>query len=170
MSAALRDTAGMAEESEPADLVELTRQVFEAIDRRDFEVALEHFAPDAVWQSEVLETSFEGVAAIREFLERWSAVYEAFEVRTEDILDVGYGVVLCVFMNRSRPVEGLGEPRLRFALVIAWNQGVVERVVGHEDIDAARSTAARLAAEREGTVEPDVEPTRRDDGGPGFAG
>lgn len=160
----------MAEESEPADLVELTRQVFDAIDRRDFETALDRFAPDAVWQSEVLETSFEGVAAIREFLERWSAVYEAFEVRTEDILDVGSGVVLCVFMTRSRPVEGLREPRLRFALVIAWEQGVVGRVIGHEDIDVARRTAARLAAGREGTVEPDREAMRSDDGGPGSPG
>ena len=134
-----------AEESTSVDLVELTQRVFDAADRRDFDAVMTLLAPDAVWESEVLETSFEGVAAIREFLERWSAAYDAFAVQTEHIHDFGSGIVLCVFMNR--PPDGVGEPSLRFALVIVWAGGVVRRVIGSEDIDGARAAAERLVAE-----------------------
>jgi ketosteroid isomerase-like protein len=128
------------------DLVELTQSVFDVADRGDFDAAMIRFAPDAVWESEVLEASFSGTAAIREFLERWSAAYDAFEVRTEDIHDFGNGIVLCVFMNRPR--DGVGEPSLRFALVSVWAGGVVRRVMGSEDIARARSAAERLAEDR----------------------
>jgi ketosteroid isomerase-like protein len=134
-----------AEESTSADLVELTQRVFDAADRRDFDAAMSLLAPDAVWESEVLETSFDGLAAIREFLEHWSAAYDAFAVQTEHIHDVGSGVVLCVFMNR--PLDGVSEPSLRFALVVVWADGVVRRVIGSEDIDGARAAAERLAEE-----------------------
>jgi hypothetical protein len=143
----LRDTCRvMAEESTVPDLVELTQGVFDAADRRDFDAAVVPFAGDAVWESEVLETSFNGIAAIREFLERWSAAYDAFEVRTEDIHCFGNGVVLCVFMNR--PLDDVGEPSLRFALVSVWADGVIRRVIGSEDIAGARAAAERLAEER----------------------
>jgi ketosteroid isomerase-like protein len=138
----------MADEAATPDLVELTRRVFEAADRRDFDAVLASFAPDAVWDSQVLETSFAGVAAIRGFLERWSAAYDRFEVRAEDIVDFGHGVVLCVFMNKTPAAGGEGEPSLRFALVIVWADGVVMRVIGSEHLDEARAAAERLAQER----------------------
>lgn len=136
----------MAQESTNPNLVELTQRVFDELDRRDFDAAMIAFAPDAVWESEVLETSFTGTAAIREFLEHWSAAYDAFEVQAEDIDDLGNGIVLCVFMNR--PLDGVGEPSLRFALISVWEDGVLRRVIGSEDIAGARSTAVRLAESR----------------------
>ncbi len=113
------------------NLVELTQRVFDAVDRRAFTEALVPFAKDAVWESEVLETSFEGVPAIKDLMEHWSAAYAAFEIKAEDIHDFGQGVVLCVFMNR--PTEGVGEPSLRFALVIVWTDGAIRRVIATED-------------------------------------
>ncbi len=136
----------MSEEPTAPDLVELTQSVFDALDRRDFDDALVLFARDAVWESEVLETSFKGVAAIREFVAHWFSAYDSFEVQAEDIHDCGHGVVLCVFMNRAS--DGVGEPNLRFALVVVWTDGVVGRVIGTEDIAGARATAKRLAKER----------------------
>ncbi len=136
----------MAEESTTPDLVEPTRRVFDAVDRGDFGDALASFAPGAVWASQVLDASFEGVPAIRGFIERWSDVYEAFDVQAEDILELGNGVVLCVFMNADRHEDGVSEPALRFALVIVWSEGAIRRVTGYEDIDEARAAAERLAA------------------------
>ena len=136
----------MAEEYPSPDLVEPTRRVFDAVDCGDFDDALESIAPDAVWTSEVLEMTFEGLPAIRGFLEQWSSAYEAFEVQAEDIVDLGNGVVLCVFMNRSSQQDGVSEPLLRFALVIVWATGAIRRVTGDEDIDRARAAAEQLAA------------------------
>jgi len=136
--------------AEPAtpSLVELTRQVFDAADRGDFDAVISRFAPDAVWDSHVIDARFEGVAEIRAFFERWFAAYDAFDVRAEDILDLGSGVVVCVFMNESRPSEQEREPGLWFALVILWSGELVERVIGEEDLAAARATADRLVEER----------------------
>ncbi len=136
----------MPEEPPPADLVALTQSVFDAMDRRDFDEALTPFAPDAIWESEVLETSFEGVAAIREFVANWSAAYDAFEVQAEDIHDFGQGVVLCAFINR--PTARVREPSLGFALVVVWTDGLIRRVIGSEDTAGARVAAERLADER----------------------
>jgi len=136
----------MSKESPSPDLVELTQEVFDAVDRQDFDGALSRFALDAVWESEGLEASFKGVEAIREFMLRWSAAYAAFELQAEDIHALGGDVVLCVFMNR--PTGGVSEPSLRFALVIVWTEGLVRRVIGTEDVAGARATADNLAAER----------------------
>ena len=138
----------MSEESTTPDLVESTRRAFDAADSGDFDYALSLFAPDAVWTSEVLEETFDGLPAIRAFLEQWSSAYEAFAVQAEDILDLGNGVVLCVFMNRSPQVEGAAEPLLRFAMVILWADAVIRSVRGYEDIEAARAVAKGLAQER----------------------
>jgi hypothetical protein len=136
----------MPDESRVTELAVLTQSVFDAVDRRDFDAALSRFAIDAVWESEVLEASFEGPATIRAFMARWSAAYAAFELQAEDIHDFGAGIVLCVFMNRPR--HDLSEPNLRFALIIEWHEGLVRRVVGSEDIAGAHATAERLAGER----------------------
>jgi len=128
------------------DLAQLTRRAFDAVDRRDFDTALENFAADAVWESEVLETSFEGVGEIRTFLERWSLAYDAFEVQEQDISEFGGGVVLCEFVNRGGPDEL--EPPLLFALVIVWRDGEIATVIGSEDVAHARAAAERLAASR----------------------
>ena len=140
----------MSEETANPDLVELTRRVFDDVDRGDLDSALSVFAQNATWVSEVLDTTFEGRPAITRFIERWTSVYEAFEIQTEDIRDCGNGVVLCVFMNRSRDPDSADEPTLRFALVILWSGGAVQMVTGDEDLDAARATAERLAEERRG--------------------
>jgi len=138
----------MSEQASTPDLTELTQRIFDAVDRGDLDSALVAFAPDAVWDSQVLGASFEGHEAIRAFLERWTEVYEAFEVQTQDISDLGGGVVLCVFMNRSRPTEEAGEPSLRFAMVVVFVDGLVWRVKGSEDIGEARAEAERLAVKR----------------------
>ena len=60
----------MQEEFTTPDLVGLVRGLFNAANRRDFDAALSFFAPDAVWETFGLGTTFEGVAAIRGF---WQA-------------------------------------------------------------------------------------------------
>jgi hypothetical protein len=53
----------MSEESTTPGLVELTRRIFEAANRRDLDVTQSFYAPHAVWETVRLGTSFEGRAA-----------------------------------------------------------------------------------------------------------
>jgi len=66
--------------------VELQKRLTEAANRRDLDAVMSFYAPDALWESRPLGTSFAGAAAIRGFHEDWLAAYEEYEGQTEDIL------------------------------------------------------------------------------------
>ena len=140
----------MADESMSPDLVALTRQAFDAWNRRDFDAAVRLWAPDAVWEVQPLGTKLEGVAAIRDFLQDWIGAFEELEIDVEELLDVGNGVVFVVLIQQGRPVGSMGDVRYRFAWVSTWADGFVVRVTGYHgaDIEAARVAAERLAEER----------------------
>ncbi|MGC2373654.1 MAG: nuclear transport factor 2 family protein [Solirubrobacteraceae bacterium] len=137
----------MSEESTTTDLVELTRRQFEAGSRRDLDAVLSFYAPDAVWEAVSLGTSFEGVAAIRGFLEDWLGAYEEFEMEPEEILDLGSGVVFVVTRLTGRPVSSRGSALMRRRpLVFIWVEGLVARVTAPSSgIDEGRAAAERLA-------------------------
>src|SRR2546421_12056238 len=138
----------MPEESTTPDLVELTRRVLEAANRRDFDVLMSFFASDAVWEGAGLGTTFEGLAAIRGFWEDWFASYGELGIEQEEILDLGNGVVFAVLIQKARLVGGSGEVRLRYAAVGVWADGLVVRVTNYTDLDEGRAAAERLAQER----------------------
>ncbi len=140
----------MSEESTTADLVELTRRQFEAGSRRDLDAVLSFYAPDAVWEAVSLGTSFEGVAAIRGFLEDWLGAYEEFEMEPEEILDLGSGVVFVVARLTGRPVGSRGSALMRRRpLVFIWVEGLVARVTASSwGIDEGRAAAERFAESR----------------------
>lgn len=137
----------MSEELTTPDPVELVRRIFEAADRRDFDAALSFCAPDAVWEAVSLGTSFEGVAAIRSFLEDWLGAYEEFEMEPEEILDLGNGVVFVETRLTGHPVGSPGSALMRRRpLVFIWVEGFLARVTAPScDVDEARAAAERLA-------------------------
>ena len=53
----------MTKESTTPDLVELVRKQLEAVNRRDLDAVMSFYAPDSVWESPPLGTSFTGLAA-----------------------------------------------------------------------------------------------------------
>jgi ketosteroid isomerase-like protein len=138
----------MPEESTTPDLVELSRRLIEAGNRRDLDAKLSFFAPDAVWESVAFGTTFEGVAAIRGFWQDWFASYEELWIEQEDVLDLGSGVIFAVLIQKARLVGSSGEVRHRNAVVGEWVDGLTVRVTLYSDIDEARAAAERLAAER----------------------
>jgi ketosteroid isomerase-like protein len=140
----------MSDESTTPDLLELVRRGYDAGFRRNFDAALSAFAPDAVWQTHGLGTSFEGVAAIRGFLEDWRGSYEELEVDFEELLDVGNGVIFGVMIQEGRPTGSLGQVRVRHrhATVSVWEDAKIVRVINYSDPDEARAAAERLAQER----------------------
>jgi ketosteroid isomerase-like protein len=140
----------MPEESTTPDLVELTRGFFEAASRRDLDAVMRLFAPDAVWETLSLGTSFEGVAAIRGFFEDWGGAYEEFEMEMEEALDLGNGVVFAVTRLSARPAGSTGSALMRRRpLAFIWMDGLVARGTTYADsVDEGRAAAEQLAESR----------------------
>ncbi len=138
----------MSRDSATPDLVELVREAFEAADRRDFDVFVSMYAPDAVLESMGMRSSFEGVAAIRGFYEDFTSAYEEYGVELEEILDLGTGVVFCVILQQGRLAGSSSRIEMRFASVALFAGDVVVRNTLYTDIDEARVAAEHLAEER----------------------
>src|SRR5258708_5430884 len=137
------------EESTTPDLVELTRRSLEVFNRRDFDGALSIYAPDAVLDlSHRGLPSFEGLAAIRGFLEDWTAAYEEYEYELKEIVGLGNGVVFAEVHQDARLAGSPGHVRLRGGWVWVWAGGAIVRQTNYPDIDEARAAAERLAQER----------------------
>ena len=138
----------MPEESTTPDLVERMRVLFEAADRADWDAVLTFVAPEAIWEAARLGTSFDGVAAIRVFLDEWTGPYEDWGVEVEELVDLGDGVTFVVFVQKGHPAGSPGEVRDRMAAVTEWVEHLITRMKMYTDIDEARAAAERLAQER----------------------
>jgi ketosteroid isomerase-like protein len=112
------------------------------------DVGLKHYAPDAVYDSDGLGTGFEGLAAIRRFMEDWTAAYDDFSMMPEEVSDLGNGATLSIVLQSGRPVGSTGRVEWRFAAIAFWVDGLIVRAVTYADIEEARAAAARLAPER----------------------
>ncbi|MCW3026834.1 MAG: SnoaL-like domain [Solirubrobacterales bacterium] len=136
----------MSEESTIPDLAELTRVVFEAVNRRDIDAVMSFFAPDAFLAGfEVVE----GRAAIRGFLDEWFGYFAELRFEVEEFVVLDDGVVLAVVHQEGRPVGVDGQVHQREGWAIHWSaDGLLVRLTTHTDIDEARAAAERLAQER----------------------
>ena len=139
----------MPEESTTPDLVELARRSVEAASGRDLDAIMTWYTPDVVWDMSPLGMgTFEGKAAVREFMEDWLASYEDWELRALEVQDLGNAVTFGVLVQKGRPVGSSGEVELRYASVNEWQDGKLARITNYGDIDEARAAAERLAEER----------------------
>ena len=139
----------MPEESTTPDLVELTRQAFDAGSRHDVDAIMGFHVPDAVWDLSDLGLGiFEGVAAIRGFVDDWFATWRDLVLQAEEIVDLGHGVVFAPVREEGRPTASGGHVQQRRGWVMLWVHGGITRTVIYFDIDQARAAAERLAEER----------------------
>jgi ketosteroid isomerase-like protein len=141
----------MPEESTTPDLANRWRASADAHARHDFDAMISFFAPDAVWDSSSAGVGayFEGVTAIRSFLEEWIASFEDYEYNQEESQDLGNGVSFVVASFGGRPARSSGgRVQEQRSYTVTWTEGMIERVVGRADIDEARAAAERLAEER----------------------
>jgi ketosteroid isomerase-like protein len=138
----------MREESTTPDLVEVVTGLFEAAERGDWDALIRHYAPDCVWESDDGITDTAGASGVRAWLEEWAGMFDDFAIKVETIVDLGNGVVYSVFHQEGRPVGSTALVGGRGALIYAWVDGLIARVIAHADIDEARAAAERLAKER----------------------
>ncbi len=138
----------MSEESTTPELVELVRQAFDAGNRHDVDAIMGLHAPDAVWDlsDEGLGT-FEGVAAIRGWIEDWFGVWVDLSLDVLDVVDLGHGVVFSRVREEGRVADG-GHVEQQRAWVILGGQGKIARTAIYLDIAAGCAAAERLADKR----------------------
>jgi ketosteroid isomerase-like protein len=138
----------MPEEPTTPDLVELTRLAEAAFNRKEFAA---YASPDMV-----LDTAgygmgtFHGREAAMGFLKDWTSSFEDLTAESDEILDLGHGVILNVYHQEGRPIGASNYVRVRSAMVMLWVDGVIVRntIYPETDIDEARADAERLAQER----------------------
>jgi ketosteroid isomerase-like protein len=139
----------VSQESTTPELVEATRRALEAFSRRDWDTAIAFYTPDAVWDmSELGLGVFEGHDALRGFFEDWLSAFEDFEQELVEFRELGDEVTLVVARQHARLAGSIGFVDLRYAAVVTWAGGLVERVTSYANSDQARSAAERLAQER----------------------
>ena len=104
----------MSEESTTPDLVELSRRAYEATSRHDID-ALEAFTlpTRSGTGPNVGIGTFEGVAAIRSFVEEWWRTWGEHTIEVEEIVDLGHGVVLSSLREDGRLVGSDGHVEQR---------------------------------------------------------
>jgi ketosteroid isomerase-like protein len=139
----------MSEDPTAPGVIELTRQAFEAGSRHDLDAILGFHVPDAVWDlSDLALGTFDGVTAIRGFVEDWFATWQDLVLEAEEIVDLGHGVVFAPVLEEGHPTGGGGHVEQQRGWVTLWVKGKIARIVIYLDIDEARAAAERLAGER----------------------
>jgi ketosteroid isomerase-like protein len=139
----------MSEESTTPDLVELTRHLYDAANSGDFDAMTSFFAPDAVWVTDEGIGTFDGVVAIRRFVEDWQGSYEQYEAEVNEVLDLGKGITFAVSVQKGRVVGSSSDIQIRFAAIYTWAEGLIVRMTSYSEIDKARAAAERLAESSE---------------------
>jgi ketosteroid isomerase-like protein len=136
----------MPEESTTSDLAEPTRRSFEAASRHDLDTALTLYAPDAVWDlSDLGIGTFDGLAAIRRFVEEWWGTWSEHTLEVQEIVDVGHGVVFLCVREDGRPRGSDGHVEQLRGWVLLWTGRTVDRAMIYLEPDHARAAAERLA-------------------------
>jgi ketosteroid isomerase-like protein len=139
----------MSEESTTPDLVELTRHALEAANRHDLDAMMGSYAQGAVWDlSDAGIGTFEGVAAIRSFVEDWWGTWGEHLMEVEEIVNLGHGVVFSSIREDGRLLGSDSHVEQRRGWIFLWVRCMIERQAVYLDIEAARAVAERLTGER----------------------
>jgi ketosteroid isomerase-like protein len=139
----------MHEEPTTPDPAELTRLQIEAVNRRDFDAMLPYAAPNFVYDTTPSGFGvYEGMAAIREFVEGYWEMFDELSSELEEFVDLGNGVTFAVNRQHAVPRGSSADVQAREAHVTEWTEGLAVRITVYIDIDEARAAAERLAGER----------------------
>jgi ketosteroid isomerase-like protein len=134
----------MSEEPSNLDLLELTRRVYVSLNARDFDAVTAMFGPTSVWDvSRWGLGTHTGPKAIRQFLSDWFDSLQRYEVRVEEMHDLGRGVVLAVVDQRAQQAGSRGLLRVRSAPVFVWADRTIALITVYPNIAEGRAAAMR---------------------------
>jgi ketosteroid isomerase-like protein len=134
-----------SEETDRPDYLARTRAVYALLNGRDFGAVTAMFGPDAVWDiSRWGLGSKSGRDAIRQFLEDWFGSLAEYEVRLEEIHDLGGGVVFAIVLQVGRRAGSRGLLQMRSAPVFVWEDEGIASLTLYRDLQEARAAALLL--------------------------
>jgi ketosteroid isomerase-like protein len=136
----------MSRTDTPGSTLDLTRRSFEAADSGDYDWMMSFYGPDSVFDMSDWGLGVHtGRAAIRTFFEAWIGAFDEFEMKLEEVRDLGGGVVFAVASQRARPARSRVPLQLQHAAIAVWSDGVALSVTNYRDIERAREIAQRTA-------------------------
>ncbi|TMK99772.1 MAG: nuclear transport factor 2 family protein [Actinobacteria bacterium] len=136
-------------------VLELTRHVYTALNRRDFDAVTAMFAQHAVWDISRWGLGVHvGTEAIRRFMGDWFESLEEYEVQVHELLDLGNGVVYAEVLQVARRAASRDHLRLRSAPVYEWAEGSIARLTLYPNLSEGRGAAERAAARATRTASP----------------
>ena len=91
---------------------------------------------------------YRGRDAIRALGEDWLRPYEAFEADTDEVLDLGNGVLFASIRLEARLAKSSGDVQMHYGSVVVFAEGMIVQTTNYPDPDEARTAAERLAEER----------------------
>jgi ketosteroid isomerase-like protein len=132
-----------------SDPLELTRRSFEAADSGDYDWMISFYGPESVFDmSQWGLGTYEGLVAIRAFFKDWIGAFADFEMKLEEMVDLGNGVVFAVARQTALSAGSSAPLRLRHAAVAVWENGIAVAITNYPDIEQARTVAEELASAR----------------------
>lgn len=139
----------MSEQSTTPDLAQQARRFADAFNSGNFDGVMSRYSPNAVWDATGMGlATYEGQAAIREFLGEWFGFFEEPHLELEEITDLGHGIVFTTCLLTGGMKGSSGKLQVRYATVTEWTDGLATRVAVYNDIDEARALAEQLVASR----------------------
>lgn len=128
--------------------LEQARRSFEAADSGDYDWMISFYGPDSTFDMAPWGLgTYQGLAAIKAFFKDWIGAFDEFEMKVEELVDLGNGVVYAV-ARQSASSNGANPLRLRHAAVSVWEDGVAVLVRNYPEIEEARAIAIELAESR----------------------
>ena len=87
----------MANESTTSTALEQARRSFEAADSGDYEWMISFYGPNSTFDMSPWGLgTYEGLVAIKAFFKDWIGAFDEFEMKLEELVDLGNGVVFAV--------------------------------------------------------------------------
>jgi hypothetical protein len=139
----------MPHENTTSTALEQALRSFEAADSGDYDWMMSFYGPQSVFDMSPWGLgTYEGLAPIRGFFEDWIGSFDQFEMRLQEIEDLGNGVVFAIADQNALPAGSQHRIQLRHAAVSVWEDGLILQVTNYQKIDEARVIAKELAESR----------------------
>jgi ketosteroid isomerase-like protein len=139
----------MYDDPTTSSALEQTRRSFEAADSGDYDWMMSFYGPDSVFDMSPWGLgTYEGLVAIRAFFKDWIGAFADFEMKVDEMVDLGNGVVFAVARQTALSAGSNAPLRLRHAAVAVWEHGIAVSITNYPDVEHARAVADELARSR----------------------
>lgn len=128
---------------------DLTRRGFEHWNERRFDMLLQSFHEEVVWDMSAFGVPdmavFHGHEGMKRFFEEWLQAFPDSTIEVEDVEQRGDWTLSLVLQLVSGGASGTPVP-FRYAGIGHWSDGRLDFVENHPDLDRARAAFTRYAS------------------------